>query len=670
MPVTRPHLRRGKNGGAAAAKNEASDYDNLSRDDLVQLLTQRDKEEEGGLRLMYTGQTPPWHIVRRVRPRRQKIEKKLSVGSEEDQSSSIIMEGENLQAMVSLYKYRGQVDLILTDPPYNTGGDFRYNDKWDEDPNDPDLGKIVPADDGSRHCKWLKLMTPRVWMMKEMLKPGGVLAICIDQREMFRLGMILDQVFGEENRIAIINWQKTTPKNQATHVSNITEYVLVYAKDLNQAKSGLLERKESTNRRFNNPDNDPLGPWQWGDLTGKDYQKSASYHVQSPFTGKLYDPGRRHWANKKTQMKKWLEEWGIKYEEVETDADRPAALVVKGWSPKNSDKQNDKVIAASRKKALTILERGQWPILYWGQDGNGGPAKKHRLEAVKAGLVPSTFWLEPDDHPLQLDSVSWPYEQSGRSRDGLEELDEIVGKGHGFDTVKPLKLFTKIIQIWCPDDGIVLDPFAGSGTTAHALLELNAKNEVNRRFVLIEQGRPENGDNFASTLTRVRVARAISGERVNDAGKVVKTADPLPGGFRYIKLLDKIDGDAVLALEREEMIDLLLTSHWDQAERSGCHLQRLPAGKHQYLIAIGGRGEGYFLVWNGPEKAAVLDRSAFKAIVEEAKAADIKQPYHVYARISAYAGPNIEFYQIPQRILEKLGFNEATEPLSSSEGET
>ena len=155
----------------------------------------RDAEEiTGGIRITYKGQRPPWQIVRKVKPRRQKIDAKLCVGSEEEQSCNLVVEGENLQAMVAQYKYRGQADLILTDPPYNTGQDFRYNDRWDEDPNDPDLGKLVPADDGSRHSKWLRFMTPRIWMMKEMLKPGGILAICIDHRELFRLGMLLDRM--------------------------------------------------------------------------------------------------------------------------------------------------------------------------------------------------------------------------------------------------------------------------------------------------------------------------------------------------------------------------------------------------------------------------------------------------------------------------------------------
>lgn len=299
---------------------------------------------QDGITLNYTGRTAPWQITRQVKPKLSRIIKRLSVGDEKAQAENEIWDGENLSTMVTLYKYRGQIDLILTDPPYNTGEDFRYNDRWDKDPNDPDLGEIVPKDDGSRHSKWLRFMTPRVWMMKEMLKPGGVLAICIDHREVFRLGMLMDEIFKEDNRVGIINWQKTTPKNQATHVSTITEYVLVYAKDIALAKTGLLERKESTNQRFNNPDNDQAGKWQWGDLTARDFLKSASYHIQSPFTGEFHHPGRRHWANKKSQMKEWLEEWGTPYEELVNKNDGTTSLALKGWAPKQSEKKNAEVM--------------------------------------------------------------------------------------------------------------------------------------------------------------------------------------------------------------------------------------------------------------------------------------------------------------------------------------
>lgn len=641
-------------------------YETASREELLQLLREREAEEAGGLRLRYAGQTPPWRIVRRVQPRRQKIETKLSFGPEQDQACNMIVEGENLQAMVSLYKYRGQVDLILADPPYNTGEDFRYNDKWDEDPNDPDLGNLVPAEDGSRHSKWLRFMAPRLWMMREMLRPSGVLAICIDHRELFRLGMVLDEMFGEGNRLAIINWQKTTPKNDASHVSATTEYVLVYAKNRDAAQTGSVDRSKKADARFDNHDKDQLGDWKQGDLTARERSKNNDYSIQSPFTGDFHNPGNRHWSNRRSQMKIWLEQWGVEYEDCDIGDNRGNALALKGWSKSPSDKERSKIVKAARSVAEKRLKQGSWPLLYWGMDGMQKPVRKNYKELVKSGAVPTTFWVESDEAPVELEAVSWLSAMSGRSRDGIEELNALVGRSHGFTTVKPLRLFRKIIQIWCPPSGIVLDPFAGSGTTGHAVLELNEESASSRRFVLIEQGRPEKGDPYARSLTFERVRRAITGERVDKAGKVQSSATPLPGGFRFSKLMVKVDADGVLALEREEMIDLLLTSHWDQGERAAAHLRRMPAGKHAHLFAVSGKGEGFFLVWKGPNNPSVLNRDAFRSIVEEAKAEGLSAPFHVYARMASYPGPNIEFYQIPDRILEKLGFNETIHPYSDA----
>lgn len=186
------------------------DYEQLPRAALVRMLQEHDAAladaGKNGIVMSYTGRAAPWQIIRQVKPKLHRIIKKVSFGEETAQSENEIWDGENLSAMVTLYKYRGQVDLVVTDPPYNTGEDFRYNDKWDKDPNDPDLGDVVPKDDGSKHSKWLRFMTPRIWMMREMLTPGGVMAICIDHRELFRLGMLMDEIFGEENRIGIINW--------------------------------------------------------------------------------------------------------------------------------------------------------------------------------------------------------------------------------------------------------------------------------------------------------------------------------------------------------------------------------------------------------------------------------------------------------------------------------
>ncbi len=656
-------------GGAAEPESVAmnpSRYDHIPRSGLIKMLQDYDdallEAGQDGIVMSYTGRTAPWQIIRLVKPKLSRIIKKLSIGAEKLQSENEIWDGENLSAMVTLYKYRGQVDLILTDPPYNTGEDFRYNDKWDKDPNDPDLGDLVSKDDGSRHSKWLRFMTPRLWMMREMLRPGGVIAICIDHRELFRLGMLMDEIFHEENRLALINWQKTTPKNQATHVSITTEYILVYAKSAAVAKTGETSRSALAEARFHNPDKDQISDWKRGDLTGKGRSKLADYAVQSPVTGEFCDPGDRHWANKRSQMKTWLEEWDVHYEDFDLKDGRGIALALKGWGAAKTKEKREQVLGKARKAALKRWEAGNWPYLYWGLDAHQKPVCKQRRAVIKQGAVPTSFWVDEDEGPLKLDDVSWLRHMSGRSRDGVEELDHVVGKGHGFDTVKPLKLFKKIIQIWCHPNGIVMDPFAGSGTSAHAVLDLNNETGATRRFVLIEQGNTEKGDHYAKTLTADRIRRVITGEWA--AGN----RGPLPGGFRFMELKrEKIDADAVKALAREEMIDLLLTSYWDKAERAKSYLRRLPAGKHKHLFAVNPKDEGFFLVWQSSDQPSVLSRDVFKEIVAESKAAALKSRYHVYASIAPYTGAGIEFYKIPDKVLEHIGFNPRSDAFNNED---
>ncbi len=519
----------------------------------------------------------------------------------------------------------------MTDPPYNTGEDFRYNDKWDKDPNDPDLGDLVPKDDGSRHSKWLKFMTPRIWMMREMLKPGGVIAICIDHRELFRLGMLMDEVFGEANRLAIINWQKSAaarPDNK--HVSTSTEYVIVYGKDIVKVRTASLTRGESDNSRYSNVDNDAGGDWREGNLTAKSYSAKDDYGIQSPFTGGVHYPaGNGAWRHPKRNIKEWLSGWGTEYEERDIGDGRGKALMLKKQTP-------GKVSAAISKKAFARLELDNWPFVWFGRDGGGRPRVKTYLELIKKGKVPVTYWSDEDlstelSTDVDIGSASWDYSESGRSADGVSELTAIVGQGHGFTTVKPIKLMTKIIQLWCKPDGIVMDPFAGSGTTGHAVLELNSEASANRRFILIEQGNTEKGDHYARTLTAERLRRVISGDCVS--GKRV----PLDGGFRFIELQrGRIDAEAVNALAREEMIDLLLTSYWDKNEKAKSYLRRLPAGSHRHLFAVNPKEEGFFLIWDAPDQKSALNREAFKRIVEEAKVAKLASRYHVYASLAPY----------------------------------
>lgn len=439
----------------------------MSKDELLDFVK---KIVGGGITLSFNGKRTAQVIERKVMPRIVKTDKKLNFNINRNKTNNIIIDGENLQAMVTLYKYKGQIDLIITDPPYNTGKDFRYNDKWDTDPNDPDLGNLVTLEDGSRHTKWMKFMLPRIQMMKAMLKSNGVLAICIDEKEFFHLGMILNEVFGEENRIGIINWQKTySPKNDASHISSATEYVLVYSNEKSSTKTNLLPRSDKANSKYRNPDND-IDVWTSGDLQAKDFSNSTYFGIQSPFTGQMFYPDEnKHWRFKKSEIKKMLEMYNVKYSEKKdlNSISTSKSLVIQGTKVVNGELFTpENILNKAIDAAYNRVKINPLPKLIFLKNGLGVPRIKRYLKDVKKGIVPLTYWAnEVYEEIFDLGNQSWDHTESGHSQNGINELDYILGKGHNFETVKPLKLIEKIIQLWCPPNGKVLDPFAGSGTS-------------------------------------------------------------------------------------------------------------------------------------------------------------------------------------------------------------
>jgi adenine-specific DNA-methyltransferase len=641
-------------------------FEEMTREELLDYVQ---RQAEAGVRITFSGKDVARKLRRKVQPRSSRRVTSLSIGSPEDQARNQLIEGENLQAMVTMYRDRGQVDLILTDPPYNTGEDFRYNDRWEEDPNDPGIGHLIPEDDLGRHTYWMRFMWPRLEMMKDMLKPSGILAICIDHRELFRLGQMLDELF-DYNRIAIINWQKRyAPRSDQKHVSAATEYVLVYTKTPELAKTGLLPRTEAANSRYLSPDNDPRR-WKPGDAGGPKARTHLSmlYAIESPFTGEpVYPAPGQCWRSERKDMKKWLEEWGSEYVEKDIgDAAKRAELaqVALNAVPPMKALVLKGSLDQARARALAILERGNWPRLFFGFDGQGRARLKYYLEDVKKGIVPTTYWAADDyDEPLTLDAVSWGHRESGHSQSGIDELDAIVGRGHGFTTVKPLKLFTKIIQLWCPPDGLVMDPFAGSGTTGHAVLALNFETGSNRRFALIEQGRPERGDSYARVLTADRLRRVVTGDWA--AGQTTATG----GGFSFHALQNKVDAKAVLGMERDEMTDAVIASYFDSSRRGAPGLINMSHEGYQYLVARNTDDEGFYLVWSGPDVQPLFTEEVYEAVVKEALKAQLKPFYHVYARFNLYQSDDVRFYQIPDRILMDFGLNTSTDSFHNEESE-
>lgn len=646
--------------------DELDDLELLTKDELIALVRER---AESGVKISFPGKAMSRRITRRVRPRVQRAVAKYAVGTPEERSKNLLIEGDNLQALAALYKERGNVDLILTDPPYNTGSDWRYNDRWDEDPNDPGIGDLVLEDDRAKHTKWMKFMYPRLLLMKQMLKPTGVLAICIDHRELYHLGQMLDELFGEDNRLAIINWQKSySPRSDKEHVSTATEYVLVYAKDEDRATTALMPRTEQMDGRYKRRDGDDRA-WKSGDLSAGKGPKNQDmvYAIQSPFTGELhYPPDGNCWRMPRREIKKALEQWGVTYAEKDLKDDErraraagvPALSVqprVKGLVVKGS-------LGGAKSSARSVLETGPWPIVYFGVDGLGRPTHKRYLEDVKKGVVPMTFWAH-EDHgfPETLGTISWEHEQSGHSQTGVDELTAIVGTDHGFKTVKPLRLFQKIIQIWCPDNGVVLDPFVGSGTTGHAVLALNEMIGTDRRFILIEQGRPDSGDSYAKTLTADRLQRAVTGNWANGKGV------PLDGGYEFRTLTKTVDATALLQMEREEMVDTVIASYFDSSRRKGPGLIRFNEPAYSYLVAKNADDEGFYLVWGGVGENTDFTEDVYEACVVEGKKANLKPNYHVYSRFNFFTTPGVIWYQIPDRILADFGLDIRTETYTDDE---
>jgi adenine-specific DNA-methyltransferase len=368
-------------------------------------------------------------------------------------------------------------------------------------------------------------------------------------------------------------------------------------------------------------------------------------------------------------MRKWLEEWGSEYVECDISDGRPSkalilkdARILKGNAGPTGD-PTDPVVRRSQARAQKRLAKDNWPRLIFLRKGEGRPRLKRYLAEVKKGVVPMTYWADEDyDQPFVIGSTSWEHAQSGHSQAGFNELDSIVGKGHGFATVKPLKLIQKIVQLWCPPDGLIMDPFAGSGTVGHAVLNANNEIGANRRFILVERGRPDRGDSYARSLTADRLQRVVTGDWASG------TEPSTGGGYRFATLQQKVDAEALLSMERDDLADTIIASHFDASTRRRDTLVRVPAGSgYKYLVAHNSGNEGFFLIWNGTKGNTDFTEATYEACAKEAKKAGLNPRYHIYARLYRYQTTNVVFYQIPDRILMDFGLDLRGEPYHDGE---
>jgi adenine-specific DNA-methyltransferase len=352
---------------------------------------------------------------------------------------NLIIKGNNLLALASLKKeFAGKVKLIYIDPPYNTGNDgFKYNDSFN-------------------HSSWLVFMRNRLKTAKQLLNGDGSIWINIDDNESHYLKVLCDDVFGRENFIANVIWQKKySPQNDARYFSDIHDHILVFAKNKNNWKLNLLQRTEEMNERYSNPDNDPRGDWKSSDLSVKTYSLNYDYPITTP-SGRIVNPPKsRCWR-------------------------------------------------MSKEKFIKLLNDNR---IWFGPNGEGVPSLKRFLSEVRGGMTPQTIW---------------GYEEVGHNQDARKEIKGLFNDAD-FSTPKPEKLLQRIIEIGSIKDDIILDFFAGSGTT------LAVAHKTGRQYIGIEQM------DYIHDLPESRLKKVIAGEQ----GGISKAVNWQGGGdFVYMELAE------------------------------------------------------------------------------------------------------------------------------------
>jgi len=399
-------------------------------------------------------------------------------------TENVIIEGENLEVLkILLAGYRNKVKVVYIDPPYNTGEDFLYNDNFSEgrqtywertEQSEDGITLDTNSDASGRfHSNWLDMMYSRLLVARNLLRPDGVIFISMDDNEIHHLRKICDEVFGEENFLVNIIWEKRyTRSNNSKLFGTMTEHLLCYRKssELTTIKEPRNDRSDSI---YSNPDNDERGPWtsvSYVNPASKEERPNLCYPIHNPITGLTVEHPTNAWKYEKSTYEQHV-------------------------------KENK---------------------LYWGQDGrNSYPRLKKFLFEMEGGMVPSNLWKRDD---------------AGTTDQASAELETLIGRGV-FPFPKPPQLIQKAISFYINgiDDKncIVLDFFAGSGTTGHAVVNQNLKDGGNRKYILVQvpQATDENsnarraGFKKISDITIARNKAVVEKTKASFDGKLITPED-------------------------------------------------------------------------------------------------------------------------------------------------
>jgi adenine-specific DNA-methyltransferase len=413
-----------------------------------------------------------------------------------DTTENLFIEGDNLEVLKLLQKsYYGKVKMIYIDPPYNTGKEFIYPDNYTESLDTylayaglvDDEGKKFSTNtpnEGRFHTKWLNMMYPRLYLARNLLREDGVIFISIDDNEVSNLRKLCDEIFGEENFIANVVWQKRTSPDARFNLGAAHDHILVYAKELEEAKYSIkkLPISEERQAEYKNPDNDPRGEWASVDLTGQTGHATTSqfYEIQTPSGKRYFPPEGRCWALAEATFK-------------------------------------------------TLVSEGR---IWFGKENNSRPRKKNYLSEVDG--VNAWTW--------------WPNNEVGHNQEATKEVKELLGTPDIFDNPKPTRLIERALSLTVFEKDIILDFFSGSCTTAHAVLDQNKEDGGNRKFIMVQLPEPcdENSEAFKAgyksiaDIGKERIRRVIEKmekeEKEKQPGLFKEEKKELDLGFKVLKL--------------------------------------------------------------------------------------------------------------------------------------
>ena len=515
--------------------------------------------------------------------------------TENNDSENMIIHGDNLEALKALLpQYEGKVKCIYIDPPYNTGNEgWCYNDNVSDPHIQKWLGEVVgkEGEDLTRHDKWLCMMYPRLMLLQKLLADDGVIFISIDDNELYNLKSICDEIFGASCYVSDIAWQRTySTRNDSKGIVNEVEHILVYSK-VPEWNPNKLPRTEEMNARYSNPDNDVCA-WKSTDAfaPGASTHQGMVYAIQNPFTGVLLYPSNgRHWSLGQDQMFEIMSQWG-EYElrEIDDVQKRASICGVSEEQVKSSVKAimlSDNLENAAQ-KASAIYNRGQWPLFYFGQDGKGGIRRKTYLNTV-GGRIPTNFW---------------PFSETGHTDEAKKEMLAIFDGKATFDTPKPHRLIEFVLKVAGTQDALILDSFAGSGTTAHAVLNMNKADGGHRKFILVEMG------DYADTITAERVKRVIHGY-----GEGKNAVEGTGGSFSYYELGEPLllpSGNLNEKVGSEKIRDYI----WYTETK-----KPLPDHKNSNPYFLGENNSTAYYFFYEPQKICVLNYDFVATIPEKAE---------------------------------------------------